>query len=44
MDNPNDAFKVLSSDEKLYRLAETNVLSIVDFFGLVMKAENNEIR
>lgn len=44
MDNPDDAFKVLSSDEKLYRLAETNVLSIVDFFGLVMKAENNEIR
>jgi N-acetylmuramoyl-L-alanine amidase len=44
MDNPDDAFKVLSSDEKLYRLAETNVLSIVDFFGLKMKAEINEIR
>lgn len=39
MDNPDDALKVLSDDEKLYRLAKTNVLSIVGFFDLELKKE-----
>lgn len=37
MDNPEDAFKILSSDEKLYRLAETNAIAIVEYFGLELK-------
>jgi len=36
MDNPDDALKVLSSNEKLHKLAETNVRSIVDFFRLAL--------
>lgn len=39
MDNPDDAFKALSSEEKLYKLAETNSLAIVNFFGLESKKE-----
>lgn len=39
MDNPDDAFKVLSSEEKLFKLAETNSHAIADFFGLEPKKE-----
>lgn len=39
MDNPDDALKVLSDDEKLYKLAETNAYAIVEFFDLELKKE-----
>ncbi|MBV1757142.1 MAG: N-acetylmuramoyl-L-alanine amidase [Dethiosulfatibacter sp.] len=39
IDNPADAFKALSSDEKLYRMAETNAFAIVEFFGLEIREE-----
>ncbi|MDP3388250.1 MAG: N-acetylmuramoyl-L-alanine amidase [Eubacteriales bacterium] len=42
MDNPKDALKVLSSDEKLYKLAETNANAIIRFFSLELKEGINE--